>query len=234
MVLLTLGLVGPLCGPLVGAEKPNIIYIMSDELGYYELSCMGNPHIQTPRIDQMAREGIRPNGAQLDQMLGTLSAQDIAGRAMADYLLRQFYGNGPPFDPTWTGQRQQRAINVWRSRVGRPATRDAAAAAASLSKFQHWTCFEVGDWLEKNGFAAYRLSFQANDVHGGKLNMLTFDSLPKLGVTQFDHCKALIVNYKGPRSISIRNETLPLSGAGKILKRDLRAPFWEGQGRNVN
>ena len=59
VVLLAVGLVGPLCGPLVAAEKPNIVYIMSDELGYYELSCMGNPHIQTPRIDQMAREGIR-------------------------------------------------------------------------------------------------------------------------------------------------------------------------------
>ena len=41
------------------AEQPNIVYIMADELGYYELSCMGNPHIQTPRIDRMAREGIR-------------------------------------------------------------------------------------------------------------------------------------------------------------------------------
>jgi arylsulfatase A-like enzyme len=59
VVLLAVGLVGPLCGSLVAAEKPNIVYIMSDELGYYELSCMGNSHIQTPRIDQMAREGIR-------------------------------------------------------------------------------------------------------------------------------------------------------------------------------
>ncbi len=40
-------------------SRPNIVYIMSDELGYYELSCMGNPNIQTPRIDRMAREGIR-------------------------------------------------------------------------------------------------------------------------------------------------------------------------------
>ncbi len=40
-------------------NKPNIVYIMSDELGYYELSCLGNPHIQTPRIDRMAKEGIR-------------------------------------------------------------------------------------------------------------------------------------------------------------------------------
>ena len=38
---------------------PNIVYIMSDELAYYELSHMGNPHIHTPRIDRMATEGIR-------------------------------------------------------------------------------------------------------------------------------------------------------------------------------
>ena len=39
--------------------KPNIVYIMSDELAYYELSCMGHPHIKTPNIDRMAAEGIR-------------------------------------------------------------------------------------------------------------------------------------------------------------------------------
>ncbi|MEM9481229.1 MAG: arylsulfatase [Verrucomicrobiota bacterium] len=40
-------------------RPPNIVYIMSDELAYYELSHMGNPRIKTPRIDQMAAEGIR-------------------------------------------------------------------------------------------------------------------------------------------------------------------------------
>jgi acyl-CoA synthetase (AMP-forming)/AMP-acid ligase II len=49
-----------------------------------------------------------------------------------------------------------------------------------------------------------------------------------------EHCKPLIANYKWPRSVSVRREPLPLSGAGKVLKRDLRAPFWEGQARNVN
>ena len=38
---------------------PNIVYMMSDELAYYELGHMGNPRIVTPRIDRMAREGIR-------------------------------------------------------------------------------------------------------------------------------------------------------------------------------
>lgn len=40
-------------------ESPNIVYIMSDELAYYELSHMGNPKIRTPNIDQFAKEGIR-------------------------------------------------------------------------------------------------------------------------------------------------------------------------------
>ncbi|MGB3622420.1 MAG: AMP-binding protein, partial [Ketobacter sp.] len=36
------------------------------------------------------------------------------------------------------------------------------------------------------------------------------------------HCKVLLADYKQPRSITIRTEALPLSGAGKILKRELR------------
>ena len=40
-------------------DKPNIIYIMLDELGYYELSCMGHELLQTPNIDRMAEEGMR-------------------------------------------------------------------------------------------------------------------------------------------------------------------------------
>ncbi len=40
-------------------RKPNIIHIMSDELGYYELSCMGHPHFRTPNIDRLAAEGVR-------------------------------------------------------------------------------------------------------------------------------------------------------------------------------
>ena len=48
------------------------------------------------------------------------------------------------------------------------------------------------------------------------------------------HCELLIANYKRPRSVTIRTASLPLSGAGKVLKRELRAPFWEGRTRNVN
>lgn len=48
------------------------------------------------------------------------------------------------------------------------------------------------------------------------------------------HCKERIAHYKCPVSVEVRAEPLPLSGAGKVLKRDLRAPFWEGQSRQVH
>jgi len=41
------------------SRKPNIIYILADDLGYGELGCYGQKMILTPYIDRMAREGIR-------------------------------------------------------------------------------------------------------------------------------------------------------------------------------
>jgi long-chain acyl-CoA synthetase len=48
------------------------------------------------------------------------------------------------------------------------------------------------------------------------------------------HCVNLIAGYKRPRSFEFRREPLPLSGAGKILKNELRKGHWQGAGRAVN
>ena len=49
-----------------------------------------------------------------------------------------------------------------------------------------------------------------------------------------DHARQWIAGYKVPKTVEFRTEPLPLSGALKVLKRDLRAPYWEGRGRGVN
>ncbi len=40
-------------------RKPNIIYIMADDLGYGDLSCFGQTKFKTPHLDQMAAEGVK-------------------------------------------------------------------------------------------------------------------------------------------------------------------------------
>ena len=40
-------------------QKPNIIYILADDLGYGDLSCYGQKHFQTPNIDNLAETGMR-------------------------------------------------------------------------------------------------------------------------------------------------------------------------------
>jgi acyl-CoA synthetase (AMP-forming)/AMP-acid ligase II len=48
------------------------------------------------------------------------------------------------------------------------------------------------------------------------------------------HCRELIAGYKLPKGITFRTEPMPLSGAGKVLKTELRKPFWEGRDRQIN
>lgn len=48
------------------------------------------------------------------------------------------------------------------------------------------------------------------------------------------HCASLIANYKCPRSFTFRTDPLPLSGAGKIQKSDLRREYWTETDRGVS
>ena len=49
-----------------------------------------------------------------------------------------------------------------------------------------------------------------------------------------EHCNALIAGFKRPRSYEFKTDPLPLSGAGKILKTELRKPWWEGEAKKVH
>src|SRR5262245_7894725 len=55
-----LGLVIALVGQsLNAADPPNIVFILADDLGTYELGCYGQTKIRTPNVDRLALNGAR-------------------------------------------------------------------------------------------------------------------------------------------------------------------------------
>ena len=62
-MLLCTGLISAAFAANAGAAekntKPNIIFILCDDMGYGDLGCYGQKYIQTPNLDRMAQEGMR-------------------------------------------------------------------------------------------------------------------------------------------------------------------------------
>ena len=69
-----------LSGPIPPAGKPNIIFVLADDLGIGDLSCYGSDRQKTPNIDQLAREGIRFSNAYTPPLCGPSRACILTGR----------------------------------------------------------------------------------------------------------------------------------------------------------
>src|SRR6266508_2845220 len=59
MCLCLVTLLAPLHSSTKARRKPNIIFILADDLGYGDLGCYGQKLIQTPNIDRLATEGMK-------------------------------------------------------------------------------------------------------------------------------------------------------------------------------
>ena len=46
-------------GHSASLERPNVLFILADDLGYGDLSCYGRPDYRTPVLDNLARQGMK-------------------------------------------------------------------------------------------------------------------------------------------------------------------------------
>jgi arylsulfatase A-like enzyme len=49
----------PAVAPAAEIARPNIIFILADDIGYGDLSCQGAKHAKTPNLDRLAAQGCR-------------------------------------------------------------------------------------------------------------------------------------------------------------------------------
>ncbi|MFC3615150.1 long-chain fatty acid--CoA ligase [Lutimaribacter marinistellae] len=82
------------------------------------------------------------------------------------------------------------------------------------------TCAVIGIPSEKWGESVHAIVILKDGSHASPEELMA-------------HCRDLIAGYKCPRSVEFRTEPFPLSGANKVLKTELRKPFWEGHDRQI-
>jgi long-chain acyl-CoA synthetase len=73
-----------------------------------------------------------------------------------------------------------------------------------------------------------------DDRWGEAVHAVVVTREPVGGEALIEHCRGLIAGFKVPRGIDVRSDPLPKSGPGKVLKTQLREPFWEGRRRRVS
>jgi arylsulfatase len=76
--------------PLPAAEKPNIIFILADDLGYSDLGCYGG-EIQTPNLDSLAKGGLR-----FTQFYNTARCWPTRGALLTGYYAQQIHRDALP------------------------------------------------------------------------------------------------------------------------------------------
>lgn len=85
--LITTSLALAAAGGLAAQQKPNVVFIIADDLGYGDLSCFGQKKFQTPHIDQLALNGVR--------MTHTYSGTTVSAPSRASLMTGLHTGHTP-------------------------------------------------------------------------------------------------------------------------------------------
>ena len=86
MMKLLIGLVAASLG-VAAAEKPNVVFIMVDDLGYADLGCYGGEEIATPNVDRLAAEGTRFTDVYAGSPVCAPDVQTTSAPILRSYVL---------------------------------------------------------------------------------------------------------------------------------------------------
>lgn len=134
-----------ICPSLFAAAKPNIIFILADDLGIGNIGCYGSDRYKTPQIDQLATQGVRFTQCFTASLCGPSRALIMSGR----YAFRNGATN------------QDACTNLDPKEIVLPSLFKAAGyATACIGKWGQLpgepSNYGFDDWLRFNGSGVYR------------------------------------------------------------------------------
>ncbi len=120
-VLLFLLLGWTFCGALAAADRPNVVIVITDDQGYGDLSCHGNPVLQTPSIDRLYAESLRLTDYHVSPTCSPTRAAFLTGH--------------------WTNR-----TGVWHTIMGRSMLRENEVTMGQVFKDAGYATGMFGKW----------------------------------------------------------------------------------------
>lgn len=89
----------PLATPAAPATHPNVVLFLADDLGFGDLACHGNPHLQTPQLDTFARQAVEFTQFHVSPVCAPTRASLMTGRYNFRTGIADVFGQAANMDP---------------------------------------------------------------------------------------------------------------------------------------
>ncbi len=131
------------------AQKPNVILILADDLGWTDLACYGSDFYETPHLDQLARDGMKFIQAySACTVCSPTRAALLTGKYPARLRVTDWIPGLPPENPKLLVPDWTKYLSLEELSLGR-ALKSAGYATASIGK---WHLGNEEHYPEKHGF----------------------------------------------------------------------------------
>ena len=152
-------------------DKPNILFILADDLGYSDLSCMGSEYYETPNIDRIAEQGtIFTNGYATCQVCSPSRASIMSGKFPARHDITVHIGS--PSGEAWRTRKRFSKLLPAEYTHNLPSeyvTMPEALKEAGYKTFfaGKWHLGSEGSWPEDHGFDINAGGWKSGGPNGG-------------------------------------------------------------------
>lgn len=157
--------------PQAEPQKPNILFILADDLGYHDLSCMGSSFYETPNIDRIAAEGMWfTNGYAACQVCSPSRASIMSGKFPARHGITDWIGARAGEEWRNAGRFNQLLPPDYQRNLphGYVTLPEALKTHGYLTFFAgKWHLGSQGSWPEDHGFDINRGGWDKGSPAGG-------------------------------------------------------------------